>query len=428
MTYNRAITLAKKRKTFRGLEAEVKALQFRLEEAQAVIEALRTGTVDSVVVPGENGDKIYTLKGADRAYRTLLEGLNEGALTLSPDGTILYCNSRFSEMAKVPVESLLGTPMRSVLFPADRKSFTALLRQPADSPVRHEFSIRAADGSSLPSIFSIKYLDLEGMMVHCAVVTDINERIKSEDVVRRSEQHFRDLYDEGERTREELQRLSREMLRVQEAERTRISREIHDELGQMLTAISLNVNNIAKTVPSSLLKRDIQSVRQLLEQATDFIHRLSHQIHPGMLEDLGLVPALRYLLRSLKESAGMDVKLIVLGAAGKASLEQKAAMYRVAQESLTNVLKHAGTSRASVTVRNSAEAIELQVLDKGKGFTLSRMSGSEGTRLGLGLVGMRERVQSLGGMFVIRSRPGKGTSVRVRIPFDGRKHGRRTGS
>jgi two-component system sensor histidine kinase UhpB len=265
-------------------------------------------------------------------------------------------------------------------------------------------------------------------MVHCAVVTDINERIKSEDVVRRSEQHFRDLYDEGERTREELQRLSREMLRVQEAERTRISREIHDELGQMLTAISLNVNNIAKTVPSSLLKRDIQSVRQLLEQATDFIHRLSHQIHPGMLEDLGLVPALRYLLRSLKESAGMDVKLIVLGAAGKASLEQKAAMYRVAQESLTNVLKHAGTSRASVTVRNSAEAIELQVLDKGKGFTLSRMSGSEGTRLGLGLVGMRERVQSLGGMFVIRSRPGKGTSVRVRIPFDGRKHGRRTGS
>jgi signal transduction histidine kinase len=215
----------------------------------------------------------------------------------------------------------------------------------------------------------------------------------------------------------ELQRLSREILRVQEEERRRISRELHDEMGQALTAISLNLERLKTNGKPSEVKRQIQSVQSLVEKASDFIHLFSRRIHPSMLEDLGLFPALRSFVRDFQENTGIRINLRFSGTPGRASVEQKVALYRIVQESLTNVLKHSGTDNARVMIRVSSKAITLEVVDNGKGFESAGISGTREKRRGFGILGMRERARLVGARFMILSRPGKGTRVRVQLPL-----------
>jgi two-component system NarL family sensor kinase len=419
LTCKRDIILTTKRKTYQGLEREIKFLRSRLEETEQSLSAIRTGGIDALVVSGKSGQQVYTLKGADHSYRVLLDGLNEAALTLTAEGTILYCNSRFSKMTKTPPEQLLGSSIQGIIQSAERKVFDTILHQSAEGPVRKEFNIRASDRSLIPVLFSIKKLKVEGMTAFCAVLTDITDRKRTEEALQKSEQHYRTLFQEGERMRDELQKLSREILRVQEEERRRISREIHDEIGQALTAISLNLNMLKSNGKPSEAKRKIKSAQNLVEKASDFIRVFSHQIHPGMLEDLGLFPALRSFVRDFQENTGMRVNLKFSGNPGRASIEQKAALYRIVQESLTNILKHSGTRSATVTIKKSQDEITLQVADSGKGFELAGISGTREKKQGLGLLGMRERARAVGGKFMILSRPGIGTKVRVHLPLAG---------
>lgn len=362
---------------------------------------------------------MYTLQGADHAYRLLLEGLNEAALTLTADGTILYCNSRFTEMTKLASAQLLGSPVQRIIKSTERKLFEMTLGQLAEGPIRREFNLRATDRSFSPVLFSIKNLGLEGMPVYCVVVTDIADQKRTEEALQKSELHYRKLFLEEQRIQGELRRLSREILRVQEEERARISREIHDEIGQTLTAIGLNLRTLKSNGKPSEIKRKVQSVQNLLEKASDFIHVFSHQIHPSMLEDLGLIPALRSFIRDFEKNTGMRIQLKASGTPGRADIDQKAVLYRIVQESLTNVLKHSGTQKATVTIRKSPHAITLEIVDEGKGFDPGDVSGTPEKRQGLGVLGMRERARLIGGKFKILSQPGKGTRVRVHLPLGG---------
>jgi len=417
LTYNRGIILATKRKTYQELDREVKSLRSRLEETEQALVAIRTGEIDTLVVTGKTGDQVYTLEGADYSYRVLLDGLNEAALTLTAAGTILYCNNRFSEMTKTPPARLLGSSIQSIIKPAERKVFGTTLCQSAEGPTRKEFSIRAADRSLVPVLLSIKHLKLEGMDAFCMVVTDITDRKRAEEALHESERHYRKLFLEGQDLQVELQRLSREILRVQEEERRRISRELHDEMGQALTAISLNLEKLKTNGKPSEVEKQIQSVQNLVEKASDFIRLFSHRIHPSMLEDLGLFPALRSFVRDFQKNTGIRVNLRFSGTPGRASVEQNVALYRIVQESLTNVLKHSGTRSARVMIRKSSKAITLEVVDNGKGFESAGISGTRERRRGFGILGMRERARLVGARFMILSRPGKGTRVRVHLPL-----------
>jgi PAS domain S-box-containing protein len=408
-----------KRRPYGELEREIFSLRSRLEDTEQALEAIRTGEVDTLVVSGKGGEQVYTLKGADHSYRVLLEGLNEAALTLAADGTILYCNSRFSEMTKTQSERLLGSSIERIIEPPERKAFAAALDQSATAPLRREFTLRAADRSNVPVLFSMKKLELEGVTAFCVAVTDITERKRTEDALQKSERHYRELFLEGQRMQVDLQRLSREILRVQEEERTRISREIHDEIGQALTAISLNLTKLKSNGKPGEATRNIRSAQSLVEKTSDFIHNLSRRIHPGMLEDLGLFPALRSYIRELQENTGIRVHLRLSGKPGRGRVEQKAALYRIVQESLTNVLKHSGTRIASVVIRETPEGITVRVSDNGKGFDTTGTPEFNGKRQGLGIVGMRERARAIGAKFKIASQRGKGTSVSVSLHFAG---------
>ncbi|MEX1139763.1 MAG: ATP-binding protein [Bacteroidota bacterium] len=416
MTSNLDIILGTNRKRLGELR-EIEFLRSRLIETEEALVAIRTGEVDTLLVSGKKGVHLYTLKGADHSYRILLEGLNEAALTLTPKGTILYCNKQFSAMTKTPHSHLLGSSILHIIRPDERKEFGETVHESARSPVRKEFTIQGSDRSHLPALFSMKTIPIGGATAICAVVTDITDRKLAEGALEKSKGHYQELFLEGQRMQDELHRLSQEILRTQEKERARISREIHDEIGQVLTALGLNLNELQRNGKPSVVKEKIRAMQSLVRQGSDFVHHFSHQIHPTMMDHLGLYPTIRSYVREFQKNTGMRVRLNLSGQTGGATIEVQVAIFRIVQESLTNVLKHSGVRTATVTIRKSKEAIIMQIADAGKGFRVDRSSQSNAKRGGLGLLGMRERVRSLGGKFTILSHPGRGTKVRVRIQF-----------
>jgi PAS domain S-box-containing protein len=171
-----------KPKTKQELLMEVEELRARLEEAEETLRAIRSGEVDALVVSGPEGDQIFTLKGAEQPYRVLIETMNEGAVTLTTDGTILYCNDRFAEMVKAPLQRVTGLPMYRFVAPADEKTFEAMLRKGGGR--RSEINLQAEDGTSIPALLSVTPLKMEGTQAICMVVTDLTEQKRTEEILK----------------------------------------------------------------------------------------------------------------------------------------------------------------------------------------------------------------------------------------------------
>lgn len=165
------------------LKAELERLRVRLAEAEETLEAIRSGEVDALVVGGPQGEQIYTLRGADRSYRMLLEEMNQGAATLMLDGTILYCNRRLAEMVQAPLESMIGAQAADLAAPADRELFEGLLRRGGRELAKAELALAAADGRTTPAYCSVNLIDIDGLDCLCLVATDLTEQKRGEEVM-----------------------------------------------------------------------------------------------------------------------------------------------------------------------------------------------------------------------------------------------------
>jgi len=216
----------------------------------------------------------------------------------------------------------------------------------------------------------------------------------------------------------DLRNLSSQVLHLQEEERKRISRELHDEVGQALTVLNTSLGMVQHngTVDSGMLKKKIADTQKVLAQTMETVHRFARELRPAMLDELGLLPALRAYLKNFAERTGLQVRFAASPEAEHLSDDQRTVVYRVAQESLTNVAKHAHASRVTVRLRKLSGDLQLEIKDNGNAFEVDRQLSSEG-RKRLGLLGMRERVRLVNGRFAVKSRPGKGTTVSVEIPF-----------
>jgi signal transduction histidine kinase len=227
------------------------------------------------------------------------------------------------------------------------------------------------------------------------------------------EQHARDIA-----LRQDLQRLSSELIRVREDERRGIARELHDDIGQLLTAIKFELAVVQSTVdehggPPQLL----DDVRPIVEQTLQSVRGLSHLLHPAVLDDLGLTAALDLHIKEFRRRHSMRVDFTESRMEHRVSREIETAVYRIVQEALTNVAKHAATRSCQVSLVRLARALVVVVRDEGVGF-LSHENGPHDGQLGLGLVSMRERATQVGGTVVVESAPGRGTRVVVDIPLD----------
>ncbi len=220
--------------------------------------------------------------------------------------------------------------------------------------------------------------------------------------------------DEMENREKMRQELLRHIVTVQEEERTKIARELHDETAQTLTAFSLNLASIETLLPENspgiaLVKR----LRSLAKKMSQGLYRMVHDLRPAQLDDLGLIPAIQYLIDEGQAHTGLKVDLSTEGSRQRMDPLVETVLFRVTQEALTNVSRHAQVDQASIHLRFSEDRVKLTIQDRGMGFDVDD-EGNQGK--GLGLVGMRERTESLGGTLQIKSNPGSGTIIEATIP------------
>ena len=219
-------------------------------------------------------------------------------------------------------------------------------------------------------------------------------------------------YQEGVLARRELKELSARLLSAQEEERRAISRELHDEVGQSLSALLMEAGNAAAHVPAASIevRRHVDSIKKLAEASVNVIRNMTLLLRPSMLDDFGLVPALEWQAREVSKRTGLRVQVAADEGAGELSDDLKTCIYRVVQEALHNCARHSQARSVKVVFEQEERRILLTVEDDGHGFDSRRVRG-------LGLVGMEERVNHLGGNFAVLSKPGAGTKVAVELPL-----------
>lgn len=247
-----------------------------------------------------------------------------------------------------------------------------------------------------------------------------------EDLIR-SERQSSGLLRQSRKLQEDLRRLSRGILATQEEERRRISRELHDLVAQTLTAINVHLANLKREAARNAggLRRNITRTQKLVERSVDKVHRFARDLRPAVLDDLGLIPALRSFVERFAEETGVRVSLTASAKIEALSNARRTALYRVVQEALTNVARHARAASVIVDVREIAQSVRMRIRDDGRAFDVESMLHS-GKRRRMGLLGMRERVEMVGGAFAIESAPGQGTTVTVHVPIrNGGREGRK---
>lgn len=375
----------------------------RLKAAEQSLRALPSRDLDGLVVFGRRGAQIVTLQGGETAYRMLVDAMSEGAATVSSDGAVLYCNRRFGELLGQTPTKLLGGEIHSLVHPLERGRVDAFLRSARRQVVKDEFTLRTRSGRSIPVYLSLSRL--RGYRGHAfgMVVTDLTEqRRKQEQEVKQAESLHRLL-------------LERE-LAAQEGERRRIARELHDEAGQLLTSLLVGLRSLEDSKAIEDCQELGKRLREITAHAIDEIGRLARGLHPTALDDHGLGAALSRYVAEYSRTHKIPVQL-KLGRLDCAKLPPavQIALYRILQETLTNVARHAGAKTARVAFKHTARTLEVSVVDDGSGFDPSAVVVSSNH---LGLQSIRERTAMLGGRALFNSGR-KGTQVLVQIPLVG---------
>ena len=294
-------------KTPKQLITENEDLRTRLDEAEETLRAIRSGEVDALVVSGVNGEQIFTLRGADRSYRMLIEDMNEGALTLSLDGVILYCNRRFAEMLKTPLENVIGSDIHTWIAPDSQRILQSLLRQGADSKRREQLALTASDGTLVTVSLSVSNLLINEMPASfCLVATDLTEQKRSETIAA-AETLARELLATSSQSRLVLLSVIEDQKRAEEALRRN-------------EAQLLQVGSLAKVGGWEL---DLQTMTPYWSLETYRIHEVDPSLQPDLENTMNFyAPEARPIIteavrQAIEEGLSYDLELPFITATGR---------------------------------------------------------------------------------------------------------------
>jgi PAS domain S-box-containing protein len=349
------------------------------------------------------------IRRSEDRFRTLVETMSEGLGTTDLHRRITYVNDRMCELLGFRAEELIGRRLDVFLDAGSRKIVKEQINlHKKGSYAPYELIWNRKDGSKILTIVSPKPIlgaggGLEG---NFAVVTDITERRRSEEALKESER--------------QLRFLSEQLLQAQETERGRISRELHDELGQALSILKLRIGLIRKQLrgdQDSILE-DCDDTLQYLNQVIEDVRRLARDLSPTILQDLGLTTALQRLLRQFARLSGVRISSRIARIDGLLSRDGELALYRIFQEALNNVRKHARARNVSVSIKRMKDHVHCVVKDDGRGFQTGRIMPAAPTERGMGLAIVHERVRILGGELEVQSRTARGTQIRFRLPVN----------
>jgi PAS domain S-box-containing protein len=345
---------------------------------------------------------------AEAEMRTLnaaLENAVEGVARLDTEGKYLSVNRAYAEMLGVKPEELIGgTWPQSVHtddLPQVEAAYQRMLREdPVELEVR---ALRKDQSVFWKHVTIVKTCNEQGQRIgYYCFMKDISERKQSENDLRRLAARLQDL--------------SRRAIDVQEQERRHLARELHDEIGQILSTISVNLQanrEYCNCDSGTRLEDSITIVNDAIQQ----VRNLSLDLRPSMLDDLGLISTLRWCANRQAQTAGFELSFVAESSGAQLPADVEIACYRIIQEALTNVVRHAQARHVSVEVRQQEEEIELVICDDGIGFNLDTVRRGAARGGSFGVLGMEERVEILGGKIELKSQLGHGTRIQVRFSF-----------
>jgi signal transduction histidine kinase len=239
-----------------------------------------------------------------------------------------------------------------------------------------------------------------------------------ENALKKSEKHHVLMLYQSRQMQEHLRHLTHKILTAQEDERREISRQLHDEIAQTLTGINVQLANLKReaVINAKGLKGKIAGTQRLVRKSVGIVHRFARRLRPALLDDLGLIAALGSFINGMQERTNLPIKMTTFPELKELDDTKRTVLYRVAQEALTNVVRHAEAKLVQVTFKNRRKTVLMEIRDNGKSFNVQYVLLAKGKKH-LGVLGMRERVEMIGGTFKIESKPGQGTLVSAEIPF-----------
>jgi PAS domain S-box-containing protein len=342
------------------------------------------------------------LRESEERYRELFENAKDAIYVHDLQGTYLSINRAAEKLSGYSREEIIGHNFKEFVAPEHAKyvrdSFWRKLAQQGETT--YEVEVIAKDGRRVPIEISSRAIYDKGELVGVqGMARDITERKLAQDA---------------------LQMFSRQLIEAQEDERRRIARELHDQIGQILTAVKMNLHSVQRLCEGpeagSYVKDNIEAVDQALRLVRD----LSVDLRPPILDDLGLTTALRWYVDRYTKRTGLSVDVLIdlPDENERFSRELETACFRIAQEALTNVVRHAEATQVIVRLTRDADALLLTVKDDGIGFDVERLRTRAPRVATLGLISMQERAHAAGGTIELDSAPANGTEIRFSLPLD----------
>jgi PAS domain S-box-containing protein len=374
---------------------EVVELKNRLEETEETLRAIRQYMVDAFVVTRADDTQVVTLSDAQFPYRMMVESMNEGAVTLIPDGTIFYCNPRFGEMLQMDPEKLIGIRFQDLIRPEEQTAFDTIFSQAGG---RGEFCLQPPGGKCVPVQLSLYQLTEEDSPGVSIIATDITERVQAE---------------------EKIRALASQITVAEQEERQRISQILHDDLQQSLFAIKAQLtfltSNSEQYQISPALRDELKHVQRWLSDAIGITRGLSIDLSPVVLQGEGLAEAILWLSSQMKAQHGLEVQVDAQEDLHQSDHQMRLLLFQTVRELLFNIVKHAGASAATVALEQIDGKARITVSDTGKGFDVGTVMNDPKSAHGLLII--QDRLSLMRCNMEIVSEPGHGTRVVIEAPL-----------
>ena len=349
------------------------------------------------------------LHNVEARVSSMVEAAMDAIITVDESQHVVLFNAAAEAMFRCPREQAIGAPLARFIPERFRAGHERHVGRFGESGIssRRMGALRIvvglrSDRGEFPIDASISQITESGKKFYTVILRDVTERIRAEEALRHSQT--------------ELRELAYATNSVREQEKSRIARELHDELGQALTALKLDLTWLSERLPAGqeAIAEKLGAMQAMIDGTVAATRRISADLRPMMLDDLGLVPAAEWLVQEFTQRTGIPCELRVASPELELKDPHATAVFRILQESLTNVARHAQAQRVEVALGRVDGSVTLNVRDNGRGFSLDdpRRPNS------FGLMGLRERVSLLGGEVRIESQPARGTALHVQIPLE----------
>jgi PAS domain S-box-containing protein len=391
--------MPKKNQGQQGNPNEITALRKRLAETEETLDAIRQYLVDAFVIKRSDGEQVVTLSDANFPYRMMVESMNEGAITLIPDGTIFYSNPCFGNMVGISPQKLIGIQFRDLLMAEDQPAFDSVLHAAGQHGKRGEFRIKTDSGFALPVQLSVYTLSTDDGSGIAILALDVAERIRAE---------------------EKIRSLAAELTMVEQQERHRISQVLHDDLQQRLFAIRAHLSLLKEKSVSEAASQEqnssIDQIQDWLSEAITITRNLSVNLSPVVLHGDGLGEAIAWLASQMKEQYGLQVEVEASEDFVQIEEHKRVLLFQAVRELLFNIVKHAGLLQATVRFSQENGKGWIMVSDSGVGF--DARATMKDPQVAHGLLIIKDRLGLMGCDMKVDSQPGAGTRVMIGIPMD----------